>query len=149
MSLNAIRFLSVVCVALVNVPSGAHLLELPNKLRLSSIDYLVVQQLYQGWAWVGLLVVAALLSTLVLAIALRRQPRALAFATLAFVSIVGAQVVFWVFIFPVNQETGNWTLLSELWMEHRRRWEYSHAVAAALHLFALVCVVLAAVVRDD
>jgi hypothetical protein len=147
MSLDPIRFLSVFFVALVNVPSGAHLLELFNKLRLASIDYLVVQQIYQGWAWVSLIVLAALLSTLLLAIRVRTRPRAFLWALLAFFCLLGAQAIFWTVTFPVNQETSNWTVLSENWMSLRRRWEYSHAAGAALHLVALASVIAAALAK--
>lgn len=149
MSLDPVRFLSVFLVALVNVPSGAHLFELLNKLRLTSIDYLVVQQIYRGWAWVGLLVLAALLSTLWLAIRVRKRPRAFLWALVAFFCLLGAQAIFWTVTFPVNQETSNWTVLSENWMSLRRRWEYSHALAAGLHLLALVSVLAAALTKSQ
>jgi hypothetical protein len=38
----------------------AHLLEMYNKMRLSKSDYLIVQQIYQGWTLLGIAVVLAL-----------------------------------------------------------------------------------------
>ena len=32
----------------------AHLFELPNKIHLSREDYLTVQQIYRGWALLGI-----------------------------------------------------------------------------------------------
>ena len=56
-------FLSMACVALALVPAGAHLAELPHKVRLPARDYLVVQQLYAGRSLFGSVVSGALLST--------------------------------------------------------------------------------------
>lgn len=43
----------------------AHLLELPNKINLPAEAYLTIQQIYRGWAFLGIIELAALLSTLV------------------------------------------------------------------------------------
>jgi serine protease Do len=51
------------------------LLELPNKINLSREDYLTVQQIYRGWALLGVVVAGALLSTLVLAIMVGKRPK--------------------------------------------------------------------------
>jgi hypothetical protein len=59
----AAQFASLLFSALAMVPAMAHLMELPNKIRLSRADYFVAQQLYRGWALAGVVVTAALLST--------------------------------------------------------------------------------------
>jgi len=64
----AVRFLSVMFAALALVPTMAHLFELPNKIGLPRDEYLIVQQIYRGWALAGILVLGALLSTLALTI---------------------------------------------------------------------------------
>ncbi len=69
--LNKVRFISLLFTALALVPAGAHLLELPNKIRLSREDYLTVQQIYRGWALVRIVMVVALFSTFVLTIVVR------------------------------------------------------------------------------
>ena len=125
----------------------AHLLELPNKIGLSREDYLVVQQIYSGWALLGIVVFGALLSTLVLTLMVRRQPKVFALTLLAFLCVAGAHVVFWIFTFPANQLTSNWTVLPENWMALRARWEYSHAAGAVLNLIAFIMLVLSALVR--
>jgi len=43
-------------------PAFAHLLELPNKIKLSREDYRTVQQNYRGWSRTGFFVAGALLS---------------------------------------------------------------------------------------
>ena len=122
------------------------MLELPNKIGLSRDDYLTVQQIYRGWALLGFVVAGALLSTLVLMIMVRHQPKVFALTIVAFLSIMGTQIVFWTFTFPANQQTNNWAVLPETWMALRTQWEYSHAASAVLALIALIsliCSVLA------
>jgi hypothetical protein len=137
--------LSMGCVALALVPAGVHLAELPNKFRLPAHDYLVVQQLYAGWSLFGTVVSGALLSTGVLTVLERREPRVLSATVLAFLCILGTQIAFWVFTQPVNRATGNWTVLPENWMQLRNRWEFSHAAGAVLNLIALGALIYAAV----
>jgi hypothetical protein len=66
MGVTAARFFSLLFAALALAPALAHLLELPNKIGLSRDNYLVVQQIYRGWALLGIVVLGALLSTLIL-----------------------------------------------------------------------------------
>jgi hypothetical protein len=60
--LHVVRFFALLFAALALVPSGAHLLELPNKIGLPAAEYLTVQQIYRGWALLGIVVYGALLS---------------------------------------------------------------------------------------
>ena len=62
--LKIIYFLSLLFAALALGPALAHLLELPNKIGLPRDEYLVVQQIYRGWALLGIVVFGALGSTL-------------------------------------------------------------------------------------
>ena len=140
--ITAARFLSLLFVALALGPALAHLLELPNKIGLSRDEYLVVQQIYRGWALLGFVVIPALLSTLALAVLVRRRPGEFGPALTAFLALLGSQVVFWTFTFPANQQTANWTMLPDNWAVLRRQWEYSHAAAAILDLVALLGVIV-------
>jgi hypothetical protein len=92
-------------------------------------------------------VAGALFSSLALVILTRKERKAFVFALIAFLAIVGTQVVFWTFTFPTNQVTDNWTILPETWQDLRRTWEYSHAASAGLNLVALVAVILSVVAR--
>ena len=74
MTLNVLRFASVMLTAVAMAAGFAHLLELPNKIGLSRDDYLTVQQIYRGWALLGIVVVGALVSTAALAVQVRRTP---------------------------------------------------------------------------
>ena len=145
--INALRALSFLFCALALAPAMAHLLELPNKMGLSRDEYLVVQQIYRGWALLGVVVYGALLSTLALAIAARKEAGELAPALIAFLCLAGTQVIFWTFTYPANQQTANWTILPEHWSTLRMQWEYSHAASAALNLAALVAMIASVLVR--
>ncbi len=149
MGLNTMRFMSLLFTALALAPALAHVLELPNKINLSGEDYLTVQQIYRGWALLGIVVVGALLSTLVLTIMVRKEPEIFTLTLISFLCIVGTQVVFWVFTYPVNQKANNWTLLPENWLELRNQWEYSHATGAGLDLIALITLILSVVARAE
>ena len=149
MWLKAIYFFSLLFTALALCPAMAHLLELPNKMHLSREDYLTVQQIYRGWALLGFVVVGALLSILALTITVHRKRKAFIFALIAFLCIVGTQVIFWVYTYPANQVTNNWTRWPEHWAELRRQWEFSHAASAILNLIALVMLISSILARDE
>jgi len=144
---TAARFLSLLFCALALAPALAHLLELPNKMGLSRDEYLVVQQIYRGWALLGIVVFGALLSTLALAIAVRKRAGEFGPALTAFLCIAGTQAVFWIFTFPMNQQTANWTILPDAWAALRMQWEYSHAASAILNLAALIAVIISVLTR--
>jgi len=145
--LNTFHFLSLVFVALCLGPALAHLLELPNKIILARDDYFTVQQIYRGWALLGVLIVAALASMIAFAWLARRSPAVLYWVLTAVVCIVAAQAVFWMFTFPANAATNNWTEIPENWQSLRVRWEYSHAVGSILTLAALMALIASLLVR--
>jgi amino acid transporter len=142
MALKVVYFISILLTAIVMAAGFAHLLALPNKIGLSREEYLIAQQIYRGWALLGIAVIGALLSTLLLAVMVRASQRAF-FLTLTAALCIGlGLVVFFLFTYPANQQTLNWTMLPENWQELRRQWEYSHAVGAGLSFIALVSLVL-------
>jgi glucan phosphoethanolaminetransferase (alkaline phosphatase superfamily) len=145
---NVGSFVSLTLTAVVMAGAVAHLLELPAKMKLNGPEYLTVQQIYRGWALLGIVIYAALAATLVLLIMVRAQRRVLRRVVLAILCMVAAQVVFWGYTYPVNQETSNWTLLPEHWQQLRVRWEFSHAVGAVLQFSALTALVASLLVRE-
>jgi hypothetical protein len=46
-----LRLTALALTAIVLVPSGAHLFELPGKIGLPRDAYFTVQGIYAGWAW--------------------------------------------------------------------------------------------------
>lgn len=146
MSTSHLRILAVVLTALALVPAGAHLLALPNKMALSRDDYVAVQAIYRGWALLGAVLIAALLADLALAVALRRDRRGAGLALLAALLLGLTLVIFFVWVFPANQATENWTSVPDDWEALRAHWEYGHAVNAVVTFLAL-CAVTAAAMR--
>lgn len=145
MKIRIVLFLALLFTALGLGPSLAHLLELPNKMPLNRENYLAVQQIYRGWDLLGVVVLGALFSNLVLTVLLWRRDRPFALALVAFLGIVAAQIVFWTYTFPANQATSNWTFLPTGWEALRRQWEYSHAVGAVCNLVAMLALIVLAI----
>jgi hypothetical protein len=143
MTQRFIWFCALFFTGLAMVPAAAHLSELPNKMHLTRDDYLTVQQIYRGWAMFGVIVVAALASTVALAWTLRGRRTPFRLALFAALCIIGTQVVFWTFTQPANIATANWTHLPPNWREARLNWEYSHAANALLNLAGFTAIALA------
>ena len=59
--------------ALILVPSGAHLFELSGQINLNREAYFTVQQIYAGWAWFAVPIVAAIVANG--ALSLSEHPR--------------------------------------------------------------------------
>lgn len=146
MMLNVLRFASLLLTAVSMAGGFAHLFELPNKINLPREDYLTVQQIYRGWALLGIAVVGALLSTATLAFYVRHTPAEFYLTLAAALCIALSLIVFFLFTFPVNKQTENWTALPENWEALRRQWEYSHAVGAGLYFLAVTLLTLALLV---
>ncbi|WP_136413992.1 DUF1772 domain-containing protein [Herbaspirillum sp. ST 5-3] len=134
---KALQLLAILLTAIAMVAGWAHLLALPNKIGLDRDDYLIVQQIYRGWALLGIVVICALLTTAALAVLQRGSGAAFYFTLGATLCIALSLVVFFSFTFPANQATQNWTVLPQGWEALRRRGEYSHAAGAILSFIAL------------
>jgi hypothetical protein len=143
--MKVVSFLAIVLTALAFAPGAAHVLELPNKLGMSGEQYLVVQGVYRGWWSLGLLLIAALAANATLAVTVRSQTTPFMLALSATFAIIAALTIFFVWTYPVNQVTANWTQLTFEWRSLRSQWEFSHAASAAVMLLALCCSTLAVV----
>jgi len=142
MALRIVQFLAVVLTALALVPAGAHLFALPNKIGLAADQYFIAQNIYRGWSLLGFVWGATLLVNLVLAVMQRGRRAPFRWALLACLCSVAAFVIFFVWTFPANQATSNWTSIPPDWEALRRQWEYSHAINALVLLAALCAVTL-------
>jgi protein-S-isoprenylcysteine O-methyltransferase Ste14 len=143
--LDALRILTVVSVAIYFIPEGAHFFEMFNKLKLTPSDYLIVQRIYDDWAFFGVAIVVALGCTLLHAIAMRSNPRSRRLSLASFASLIVTQAIFWSFIYPMNSLTQNWTAMPANFEAVRRQWEYAHAASAGVTLLALVLVLCAVI----
>jgi len=144
---NDVLFWCLLSTALTAAAGLAHLYALPNKLRLKWQDYLTVQQIYRGWALLGIVVIGAVILNLMLAIELRDHGSVFLLALAAFLCTLASEVLFWLYTFPVNRVTKNWTVVPADWLRLRSQWEYSHAAGAILDLAALILLFLVALTR--
>ena len=126
-------------------PALAHLFELPNKINLPKDDYFLVQQTYAGWSLLGGVLVVQLVAIASVVITAHGDRRLRMLALLALICLIGAQASFWIFTYPANAATVNWTVQPDDWQALRRQWEYSHAAGAFLQLMAMACLSLGAV----
>lgn len=159
-----IAMLRLACLFLVIatvIPSVAHALELPGKLRLAREQYLAVQPIYYpGFTAIG---AAEPLSVLALAALLALTPRGTPIFWLIAAALSAAaltHVFYWTLTAPVNKvwlrneavsgsaqrffgaggsvDETDWTIL-------RDRWERSHLYRAAAAVTALVSLAVALV----
>ncbi len=135
--MRALQLVAVMLIGLELAPTGAHFFEMWNKIGLTQQQYFTVQQLYRGWAWFGIVLIAAIIANLSAAILLwhrRQRPWPSLVASLL---IACTLLVFFVWTDPANQATDNWTMIPADWRMLRRQWELSHAVNAVLTFVAL------------
>ena len=138
--------LALVLTAIAFAPGATHVLELPNKLAMHQEEYLLVQRLYRGWRFLGIVVVAALAANLWYAMIARGSSEAP--AVVAFVAVLATQIVFWVFTFPVKLRLREGSRQPvEDWEKLRDRWEISQAASALLNFVALACLAVAVLLR--
>ena len=101
-----LKLVALGLTALIPVPSGAHLFELPGKINLSREAYFSVQQIYAGWAWFAVAIGAAILANGALFVSEHRRDRIAArSALISSALIVVALVIFFSWVFPANQAT--------------------------------------------
>ena len=137
---KAVSFLALVFTALALVPYCAHLFSLPNKIGMTQEHYFIAQSVYRNWALVGLILFPAMLINLVFAYMLRHERPGFLLAVFGCICMAITLPVFFIWTYPANVATQNWTVQPANWAELRRQWEYSHAVNAGL-MFASFCFV--------
>jgi len=140
---DAAFFIALLATALALGGALAHALELPNKLWMPRESYFIVQEIYRGWwqmAFVLLVEVVAMLTLLVMS---RRRMAVFRPLLAALIAVVAAQIVFWIWTYPANVATSNWTVAPANWEALRWNWELSHLAGAALQLLAFCALVVA------
>ena len=148
--MTVLRIVTLAVTALVVVPSAAHLFELPGKIGLEREAYFTVQGIYAGWSLFAVPIFAAILCNLALfALERRRTPGAARWAVVSAGLIALTLGIFFVWVFPANQATENWTAQPENWEALRAQWEYGHAANAVVVFGAFVATCLATVWRGD
>jgi hypothetical protein len=141
MALTVWRFATLMLTALAMGGALCHLLELPAKMDFDARLYVMLHRtLYPIFGWtVGVAEGLALITTIVLAIWLRRRREPFGWSAVAAVGMVLAQVVFLAFVHPANFAMAAWPLdaVPADWTRWRDQWEYGHAARAVLMIGAL------------
>jgi hypothetical protein len=145
---DIVFFIALLATALALGAALAHALELPNKIDMPEREYFIVQQAYRGWNQLAYLLVIELISMLAIAIVCRQEPRVLWPALAAILFLLCAQAVFWIYTYPANVATDNWTAIPADWESLRTRWEYSHALGAAFQVLAMSALIVAVLARS-
>ena len=144
--IKTLQLLAVLLTAIAMAGGWAHLLELPNKIGLDRDEYFAVQQIYRGWALLGIPLFGALITSAALTVLQRGKKAPFYFSLGATLSIALGLIVFFTFTFPANQATQNWTTMPQEWETLRRQWEYSHATGAVLYFVSLALLTLSVIV---
>jgi hypothetical protein len=135
-------FFTAILATLASLAPGlAHLFELPGKLSLSREDYFTVQRIYTGWELFGIAILVQAVSLAMLAWRSMREYYVFRPVLAALILMMMAQAFFWLFTFPANSITANWTSMPADWDMLRRQWEYSHALGAACQLLCFCCLI--------
>ena len=135
-------FVSVLSSALAMCPYVAHLMALPNKINLSPQEYFEIQQIYTGWSYSSIVILISFISTCIHSILLRNYSDAFRLALASAFCIGISLVIFFMFAYPANQVTENWTSQPYDWQTLRLNWEYSHAANALFYIAAVSLLVL-------
>ena len=147
MALKTIQYLALIFTALALIPYGAHLFSLPNKIGMTQEHYFIAQRAYDNWALISLILFPAMLLNIALAVMLRGERPAFAFAVAGCLCMAATLAVFFAFTYPGNVATQNWTVAPANWEELRWKWEYSHA-ANAVVIFASFCLMALAILAS-
>ncbi len=153
MVLKTCRFASLFLTSLLSGLLFCHLLELPNKMKLSAPAWLVVQQtLYNAFGPAASVIEPlAIIFTLITLFMLRGRRRAFALTLVAFICLVVHLASWFAVVNPVNAEVNSWTrtTMPADWTRARNRWEYGHAAGAGLTLTALAALIAATLAGSD
>jgi hypothetical protein len=125
----------------------AHAYELMVKMGLSGADYFTVQSIYSGWNQIAYVLAVELAAILAIIFLYRQQSNILWPAIVALASFLVSQAIFWIWTYPANVATDQWTRQPENWETLRRNWEYSHLAGAAFQLVAMAALVFAVLQR--
>jgi hypothetical protein len=145
---NIAFFVALLATAMALGGALAHALELPNKIGMSGEHYFIVQRVYDGWNRLSYLLAVELAGMVAVIWLYRSEPRVMWPALAALACFAASQVVFWIWTFPANKATMNWTTQPDGWVHLRQQWEYSHLVGATFQLYAMVSLIVGVLRRE-
>lgn len=144
---NLLRFATLISAIITLSALMAHVLELPQKITLSKENYLTVQSIYSGWAWLGITEIGALILSIIWLISIHVKKKLFNLLLIACIYFLLGLVIFFIYTYPANVQTNNWTQLPANWELLRKQWEYSHAVHAVLN-FIGICLLIIVLLKE-
>lgn len=81
---------------------------------------MIVQNIYRGWALFGIVLLPAPLLALAHMIAVRAHPSAMLLSPMAALCLVAGLAVFFMFTYPMNVASSNWTVTPDNFEAARR-----------------------------
>jgi len=139
------RLASLILTTIAMASALAHAFEHPNTLTASRPDYLTLQKIYRGWAFLAVVVFSAAVVTMVLAISNWQEPLLFTGALISSLCVAASLFIFAFITYPVNQATANWTFNPSNSESLRRRWTVSVLASAGLDVVGFVSLVVALV----
>lgn len=127
----------------------AHAFEFFHKMAMTQEDYFTTQRIYAGWNRLAYVLLFEVLGIVALIFLYRRTSAVMWCVGAALGFFLAAQAVFWIWTFPANVATNNWTEQPADWEQLRRDWEYSHFAGAVFQLLALCALIFAVLGRDS
>ena len=112
-------------------------------------DYFIAQEIYRGWNLFAIVLIGNLLANLALAVAMRAKDKALWFVVANLLCIVGSLAIFFVFTFPTNQATNQWTEVTANWKQLRWQWEMSHAANELVTFVGFCSLIIGVLLAQD
>jgi hypothetical protein len=157
-----LELVSLFLVVATVIPSAAHALELPGKLRLTQEEYFVVQAIYHpGFAVISAAEPLSIIAVVALLVLTPSGTTIFWLRVVALLATVLTHVLYWTLTAPANKiwfrdealsgsaqrfcEAGgsvdetDWTMFRDLW-------EWSHLCRAATSVIALVLLAVALVI---
>jgi hypothetical protein len=132
-----LTFAALLLTAIALIPLGAHVFEMSAKMKFGRDAYYMAQGLYRGWVWFGLAFAGAFAACAALAaLPGARGDRLL--SAFAAVMIAASLAIFFVYVYPANQATKDWTAIAVNWKVLRQQWEWGYAGSAAAMLLAFL-----------
>jgi hypothetical protein len=152
MFLRMWRFITLILTALNMGLAFCHLMEMPAKMHYDAALYATINNsLYLAFGSApGIAIeIGSIVAAVGLVFLVRPRRRAFAWTLIGAICLLAAQVIWWIFIAPMNAEIRMWPSVGVPadWMQLRDQWEYAHASRFVLQLLGLSALIVS-IIRE-
>ncbi len=131
---NRFRFLTIFFSAITLSALIVQLLELRVNINVTKEGCRIVPGIYRRWVWLGIFEIGSAFLTGIWAFKEKEIESTFTYLMISFVCFAVSTVIFFLFTLPVNLTTSDWTQMRQGCDLVRQKWDYSHAINAALYL---------------